>query len=826
MSNKVVEKQNVGKTMLFVWNGIVLLHLFILIARYVYAIYVVDPIIISNNILYITLVAILPFGLWILSTKEDYWNFHQRKLFMMGCFVVNAVFSIFQPIYTAVWNFAVVKIFALPPTELLTKNMIINLARVAMFFITAFVCGLILFNIFGPLYSARGKEMLLGFKIAKVVDTRAYKENLYDFCVCKRLDNGKPITVSENDRFIHTLVNGVSGTGKTSTTLVVSIYNDLLKKATNREHRQKALLDMILADKAKLISLPKNKWEDPVVVPRKKYKEEFEEIFKQFPDCGMTVMAPNAGLTDDTVALCDALGVPVLRIDPMPDEVTRKPKTHLKGLNPFYIPPTIKGQDRVVMTFEKARNFADTMQQIFDASGAGDPYFAGINTAVTTNVAVACILGSEYVNHGRQTNIRDIQEWINDYSKLKTYVKSIEANILGGEIVVENISKKKENKPSSGPIGAETVSEQPMQEGRSNSNIDSERLRESPYYAAIFYIKQELLSPEVGEKMFDQARGLRNMINSFLANPRIASILTSEDTIDFDENLRSNHITVINTAIELGSSVSTAFGSLFILNMQQAVYRRRKNTRSDHFWYVDELPIYLHPVWEQMVAFFRQYRVGLIMAIQTLDQFEKTAATKYLRSVMMGCATHLVFGRLSPTDMKMYQDKSGVMEIQLSQKTTSQDASILSMDNKASVSERITPTMVNVVEGSQMSKRDFQEITIFTVKDGNVGDPVFAKTAFLDRNKFNKRTPQYIRWENLYIEDTRLESSSYKKTDALMSAPRQKVADVVINDADSVQHIVNEDNLIDDERTIGIESDFSLPIDWSEVDAPSEDVSE
>ena len=30
MSNKVVEKQNVGKTMLFVWNGIVLLHLFIL----------------------------------------------------------------------------------------------------------------------------------------------------------------------------------------------------------------------------------------------------------------------------------------------------------------------------------------------------------------------------------------------------------------------------------------------------------------------------------------------------------------------------------------------------------------------------------------------------------------------------------------------------------------------------------------------------------------------------------------------------------------------------------------------------------------------------
>ena len=54
MSNKVVEKQNVGKTMLFVWNGIVLLHLFILIARYVYAIYVVDPIIISNNILYIT----------------------------------------------------------------------------------------------------------------------------------------------------------------------------------------------------------------------------------------------------------------------------------------------------------------------------------------------------------------------------------------------------------------------------------------------------------------------------------------------------------------------------------------------------------------------------------------------------------------------------------------------------------------------------------------------------------------------------------------------------------------------------------------------------
>lgn len=814
MSNepkKTVEKQNVGRTMLFVWNSIVLLHLIILMARYIYAIYVVDPYIISNNIIYIILVSVLPFGLWILSTKEDYWNFHQRKLFMMGCFVINAVFSIFQPIYTAIWNFAVVKIFALPPTELLTKNMIINLARVAMFFSTAFVCGLLLFNIFGPLFSARGKEILLGFKISKVVDTREYKENLYDFCVCKRLDNGKPITVSENDRFIHTLVNGVSGTGKTSTTLIVSLYNDLLKKTTNRELRQKALVDMILADKAKLVSLPKDKWDDPVVVPRKKYKEEFERIFKQYPDCGITVMAPNAGLTDDTVALCEALGIPVLRIDPMPDEVTRKQKTHIRGLNPFYIPEHIQGQDRVVMTFEKARNFADTMQQIFDASGAGDPYFAGINTAVTTNVAVACILGSPFVNNGRQTNIRDIQECINDFSKLRSYVKSIESNIIGGEIFVEGMEKKK--KPAStGGIGEETATV----ERRSNSNIDSAKLRESPYYAAIFYIKQELLSETVGEKMFDQARGLRNMINSFLANPRIAAILTSEDTIDFDENLRNNNVTVINTAIELGSSVSTAFGSLFILNMQQAVYRRRKNTRSDHFWYVDELPIYLHPVWEQMVAFFRQYRVGLIMAIQTLDQFEKTAATKYLRSVMMGCATHLVFGRLSPTDMKMYQDKSGVMEIQLSQKTTSQDASILSMDNKASVSERITPTMVNVVEGSQMSKRDFQEITIFTVKDGNVSDPVFAKTAFLDKNKFNKRRPTYVTWENLLIEDTRL-AGSYKKTDAHMSETRKRVVDVVVADADSVQHMINEDMELSDERNIGIESEFSTGIDWSEI---------
>ena len=43
------------------------------------------------------------------------------------------------------------------------------------------------------------------------------------------------------------------------------------------------------------------------------------------------------------------------------------------------------------------------------------------------------------------------------------------------------------------------------------------------------------------------------------------------------------------------------------------------------------------------------------------------------------------------------------------------------------------------------------------------------------------------------------------------------------NEPDLLKTLVN---LIDDERTIGIESDFSLPIDWSEIDAPSEDVSE
>ena len=56
-----------------------------------------------------------------------------------------------------------------------------------------------------------------------------------------------------------------------------------------------------------------------------------------------------------------------------------------------------------------------------------------------------------------------------------------------------------------------------------------------------------------------------------------------------------------------------------------------EDTRIPHFFYVDELPVLIHPSLEKNFSLFRKYRVSMMVAIQTLDQMEKNEITKYLK---------------------------------------------------------------------------------------------------------------------------------------------------------------------------------------------------
>lgn len=103
----------------------------------------------------------------------------------------------------------------------------------------------------------------------------------------------------------------------------------------------------------------------------------------------------------------------------------------------------------------------------------------------------------------------------------------------------------------------------------------------------------------------------------------------------------------MNYALELGSD-STVFGLFFMLSMINAVYRRPGGEikKLPHFFYIDELPVLLHPRIEGCFSLFRQFRVAMFVAVQSLAQMEKSNNTAFLKDVLLGnCAHHFVFGR-------------------------------------------------------------------------------------------------------------------------------------------------------------------------------------
>lgn len=408
-----------------------------------------------------------------------------------------------------------------------------------------------------------------------------------------------------------------------------------------------------------------------------------KDIMLRYPVAGVTVLAPDDSLTDDVCRLCEARHLPYNRIDP-----TRNPdgsrKSNIIGMNPFYLPKKLGEEEKYQMIVKKAVIFADVMLAITDLKGKSDSYFSGVNRQMIANLAILVMLTIPRMR-GRQATPLDLQEKINDFDKLA----------------------------------------EPLQELK---KFD----RESNQFPFIIkYVEKDLLGSG-RTKMEDQSRGTRNIINEFLLLPYNREIFCSQKSIDFDRILECGEITVCNYNLAAGDTDATAFGLFFLLSFNNAVLSRpgTEKTRIPHFFYIDELPVLIHPSIEKNFSLFRKFRVAMFVAIQTLDQMEKNDVTKYLKGVILGCAHILVFGRSSLSDMEIFSKFAGVREEADEQESISQTA-ISSADTKLSYTTRTSVVQRNAIEEIDIRQKDFQEVTLFTTRGGRPLEPIQGKVEFL-----------------------------------------------------------------------------------------------
>lgn len=750
MSNSSVAKHSaysgIEKGIFFIIL-IIMLNSLLLFGRYICTYINLGSRVVSNSPLYIIPAITIPYAAWVIATNENFWAFHRRKRLFFYLCAINAVLAIFQPVYSLVRDCMLKLVFKIPTNPCLTERMVLLLAYLSIFGLFTLSILLVYRQIQPIVVSETTRRQIELFKLQHIKDDRESRQYKYDIDTIKSLETGQPVRIKENDRFVQCEINGASGTGKTSSIFLGVILRDLIQKLINRTKRQEELMQMLLHKKA-TIKGPLREFDENAIIPIGNTKSEYKRnekqlanIRKKYPDCGMTIVAPNPSMIVDIIRMCAARDINVNVLDPV-GHYGEYENVKEVAINPFYLPFNLDESERVIRISKASSVFADVLIATNQMGGQSDVYFTDISLSVSSNIASVVMLAKNI--KGEQAYIDDIHECISNFDNLIPYINIIEQHY---GITVEALQTT--NNKNNGKITPEFLMKS---QTNSAGPVSSKKAKKNPYYQQILFVKQELLG-DGKEAMFSQARGLRNLITKILQDPRIKNKLSArdEERIDFDGILSRNEITVVSTAIELGQSISTSFGLFFLLNHRTSVLRRPKETRTPHFLWVDECAQYVHPFFDDVIALYRQYRVAAVLTLQTLTQLEKHSATAYLKNVFLGAGTHIVFGRLATEEMKLYSEMAGINRELQEQKSFTKN-SVLSSNPSYTESVRTTPTITNIMEGADMRMLDFQELTIFTVNNGRVLPGQFARVFFIGEDAFDRQRTKTFLWEKAVPE--------------------------------------------------------------------------
>ena len=746
---KMKQRRKSGKAFpVYIGYGIFLLHLLLQTVRFAFSMYRLDYSLMMLHPAYVLFWCLTPPALYLWSTRYSEYNYRNIKTFFLAAVLFSEYVTVLSLAFFLLSRIFLPGILSLPVDEAFTKCMVLILGRLAAQ-LPLVPLGLLLAKaVFLPLRDEKLREEVLAYKITHSIppEQKTGSGISYNMNIVKDAGSGKPVTVYAKDRFLHTLVDGTSGTGKTSSTILPAIRDDLDMRCRAEDMQKEMLIAMerdgkisyAPPDGAKGFSI-----NDCIPIVRdtaqksgeemerrlSEIRQELEQIRIGVPVCGVTVLAPDDSLTDAVCRLCDARGIAYNRID----AVQQPDGTHKKntvGMNPFYIPRQMDESARNQLIVKKAVIFSDVMQAITDLKGKADSYFTGLNRQMIANLAIL-VMATVPVLRGRQATPSDLQEVINNFSLLPEYVDRLE---------------------------------------------DLDRSTKQ-YTFIVRYIREDLLG-KGREKMEDQSRGTRNIINEFLLMPANREIFCSQSSIDFDRALENGEVTVCNYNLASGDTDAVAFGLFFLLSFNNAVLSRpgTEDTRTPHFFYVDELPVLIHPSLEKNFSLFRKYRVSMMVAIQTLDQMEKNEITKYLKGVILGCAHIIVFGRSSLSDMEIFSSLAGVRDVREEQYSTTETA--LTDDSpRLSFSSRESITQKNAIEEIGIRMKDFQEVTFFTTRNGRPLPAISGIVSFLKPEDWNMRKRPIFNFMHQdapvsHPLDSETEKDSYTPGDGIDSAYR------------------------------------------------------
>ncbi|MBQ8299433.1 MAG: TraM recognition domain-containing protein [Clostridia bacterium] len=478
-------------------------------------------------------------------------------------------------------------------------------------------------------------EDFKGFKLVPAKSTiKTPDVFLCNAQICIDDQTGKPAVIPEKKRFEAVLVEGATGTGKTATIVEPMCAMDLERKYFFREVSKKLGYNALHAGLATLRVPYSNEYLNrtftlsylkPNESRLSEYKNYVKDMFKYedketkelyYRGLGFTLVAPDNACIERVRKVAAAYDIPVNIIDPS--------DPNSKGINPFIGTDPAKVAS-IISTVLKG------MYESENSSG-DNVFFANVSQQAFENLAILLKLIYPRMHNGDLPTLEDMLAILNNFDIAEEMTEVLKKDPVLSEDYKSLVGYFEKNfyKPPVNIHGYEIAST--YGSGRKET--------EKHVYGAI------------------------TQLDNFLRNPGVKHVLCSRDNnVDLDKALADGEIiTACTRQGDLGELHQRAFGMFVILSMKDAVLRRPgiEDTRTPHFIYIDEFPLYVNKDTEAFFTLFRKYRVGTLITIQNLSQLTKNRSLAYFKDVIItNTKTQIVFGDMTAEESDFWSKELG-----------------------------------------------------------------------------------------------------------------------------------------------------------------------
>lgn len=439
-----------------------------------------------------------------------------------------------------------------------------------------------------------------------------------------------------------------------------------------------------------------------------------------YKNLGVTVVAPDGGLPEDTIKIANQNKVKIHKIDPKMEEIAKG------GVAKFN--PLLGG--RPEKTGDIISSILVSMEQ---ADGEGSKsYFVNASVRAVRNTVI--LLKVMYPRlYGYEPTLEDVLDILQNFN-----------------LVVPIVERMKEDE-----------------------------VLKRKWRAVIDYFETSFYPPEVDDKgkviiggtIGSQRRkteeaigGVINQLDNFLGREEIKHILCDRrESLDLAKVLEKGECIAIATRQnELGQKLGKAFALFFILSLQNEVlsrYSETENPEVPHFLLIDEFPFYVNDATKIFFTFARKYKCSVLIAIQNMGQLKEVSDT-FGETIFTNTSTKILMPKSNVEDRKYWSEFFGTEE-RFEYQTGVTTNSI--MNDNPNYSEQVRGTI-----------KPNQKVSEQEINDLNFKQTFYSYTNAKERQKVGKGLTDFKTDNKIAVKDEQYNFEAYSPNESRVEVSNKK----------------------------------------------------